>query len=101
MERSREKVRPSAALICSVLFCSSELSVFSPVGLEMEMEEVTSRGHCDSRDPLTPEPQDPAPQRKKKKKKALTIGRATVDVDRSTKDQFSVDERLQLRHLLT
>lgn len=85
----------SSVLLRSVLFSSTKLSVFSSVGLEMEMEEVTSRGHCDSRDPLTPEPQDPAPQKKKKKKKALTIGRTTVE------DQFSVDERLQLRYLLT
>ncbi|XP_073330271.1 transmembrane protein 237A [Pagrus major] len=51
------------------------------VGLEVEMEEVTSRGHCDSRDPLTPEPQDPAPQKKKKKKKALTIDQDTENAD--------------------
>lgn len=38
------------------------------------MEEVTNRSHSDSRDPLTPELQDPAPQKKKKKKKAPTIG---------------------------
>ncbi|XP_029936486.1 transmembrane protein 237A [Myripristis murdjan] len=42
-------------------------------GVEVEMEEVTNRGHSDSRDPLTPEPQDPAPQKKKKKKKIATI----------------------------
>lgn len=38
------------------------------------MEEVINRSHSDSRDPLTPEPQDPAPQKKKKKKKAPTLG---------------------------
>ncbi|KAM4608720.1 MAGUK p55 subfamily member 4-like [Polymixia lowei] len=40
------------------------------VGLEMELEEVANRRQSESRDPLTPEPQDPAPQKKKKKKKA-------------------------------
>lgn len=42
------------------------------------MEDVTNRSHSDSRDPLTPEPQDPAPQKKKKKKKAPTIGSTTA-----------------------
>lgn len=36
--------------------------------------EETNRSNSDSRDPLTPEPQDPAPQKKKKKKKAPTTG---------------------------
>uniref|UniRef100_A0A3Q0R0Y9 Transmembrane protein 237a n=1 Tax=Amphilophus citrinellus TaxID=61819 RepID=A0A3Q0R0Y9_AMPCI len=40
----------------------------------VEMEEVLNRSHSDSRDPLTPEPQDPAPQKKKKKKKTATLG---------------------------
>ncbi|XP_047457146.1 transmembrane protein 237A-like [Mugil cephalus] len=40
------------------------------VALEVEMEEGTVRSPSDSRDPLTPEPQDPAPHKKKKKKKA-------------------------------
>ena len=38
------------------------------------MEEGANRSHSESRDPLTPEPQDPAPQKKKKKKKAPTLG---------------------------
>ncbi|KAM6946060.1 transmembrane protein 237A [Aplochiton taeniatus] len=38
----------------------------------MEMEGLTSRRQSESRDPLTPEPQEVAPQRKKKKKKAQT-----------------------------
>uniref|UniRef100_A0A8D3AFK6 Transmembrane protein 237A-like n=1 Tax=Scophthalmus maximus TaxID=52904 RepID=A0A8D3AFK6_SCOMX len=38
------------------------------------MEDVTNKCRSDSRDLLTPEPQDPAPQKKKKKKKASTIG---------------------------
>ncbi|KAK5860585.1 hypothetical protein PBY51_022049 [Eleginops maclovinus] len=42
-------------------------------GVEGEVEEVTSRRRSDSRDPLTPEPLDPAPQKKKKKKRAPTI----------------------------
>ncbi|KAK5920329.1 hypothetical protein CgunFtcFv8_024150 [Champsocephalus gunnari] len=41
-------------------------------GGEVEVE-VTSRRRSDSRDPLTPEPLDPAPQKKKKKKRAQTI----------------------------
>lgn len=60
-------------------FCSStqQALVFSAVGLEVEMEEVTSRSHSDSRDRLTPELLDPAPQKKKKKKRAPTIGTYT------------------------
>lgn len=42
------------------------------------MEQVTNRGQSDNRDPLTPEPQDPAPQKKKKKKRAPTIGSTTA-----------------------
>lgn len=42
------------------------------------MEGVTNRSHSVSRDPLTPEPQDPAPQKKKKKKRTPTIGRNNV-----------------------
>jgi len=38
------------------------------------MENVNNRSSSDSRDPLTPDLQDPAPQKKKKKKKASNIG---------------------------
>lgn len=52
--------------------CSRFTLSGSPAGaLEVEMEEGTNRSP--SRDPLTPEPQDPAPK-KKKKKRAATIG---------------------------
>uniref|UniRef100_A0A3Q3GB94 Transmembrane protein 237a n=1 Tax=Labrus bergylta TaxID=56723 RepID=A0A3Q3GB94_9LABR len=47
------------------------------VALDMEMEEVTNKSQSDSREPLTPELQDPAPQRKKKKKRAATIGKTS------------------------
>lgn len=40
------------------------------VAMEMETEEGTN-----SRDPLTPEPGDPAPQKKKRKKRTPTTGR--------------------------
>ncbi|KAK2840389.1 hypothetical protein Q5P01_014129 [Channa striata] len=42
-------------------------------GLEVEMEDVANRSRSNSRDPLTPDPQEPAPQKKKKKKKAATM----------------------------
>lgn len=42
------------------------------------MEEVTNKSQSDSREPLTPEPQDPAPQKKKKKKRAATIGNSAA-----------------------
>ncbi|XP_053184045.1 transmembrane protein 237A-like [Scomber japonicus] len=51
------------------------------VGLEVEMEELTNRSHYESRDPLTPEPQDPAPQKKKKKKKAPAIDQEAENAD--------------------
>ncbi|XP_041857925.1 transmembrane protein 237A-like [Melanotaenia boesemani] len=51
------------------------------VGLEVEMENVTNRSSSDSRDPLTPDLQDPAPQKKKKKKKASTIDQETEHAD--------------------
>ncbi|XP_029112655.1 transmembrane protein 237A-like [Scleropages formosus] len=38
----------------------------------LEMEGMVSRRQSESRDPLTPEPQDVQPQKKKKKKKAQT-----------------------------
>lgn len=61
-------------LFCFLLFCSVL------VALDVEMEEVINRSHSDSRDPLTPEPQDLAPQKKKKKKKkAPTVGNKTFN----------------------
>ncbi|XP_069011268.1 transmembrane protein 237A-like [Embiotoca jacksoni] len=48
------------------------------VGLEVEMEDVT---HSNSKESLTPEPQDPAPQKKKKKKRAPTIDQETEHAD--------------------
>ncbi|XP_056282369.1 transmembrane protein 237A-like [Pseudoliparis swirei] len=51
------------------------------VGLEGEMEGVTNRSHSVSRDPLTPEPQDPAPQKKKKKKRTPTIDLEAENAD--------------------
>ncbi|KAM9709499.1 transmembrane protein 237A-like [Menidia menidia] len=51
------------------------------VGLEVEMENVTNRISSESRDPLTPDLQDPAPQKKKKKKKASTIDQETEHAD--------------------
>ncbi|KAM3861869.1 transmembrane protein 237A [Diretmus argenteus] len=56
------------------------------VGVEMEMEEVANRGQSDSRDPLTLELQDPAPQRKKKKKKVPTIDQEGEQADISNGD---------------
>ncbi|XP_029386788.1 transmembrane protein 237A-like [Echeneis naucrates] len=47
------------------------------VGLEVEMEEGTTQSHSDSRDPLTPEPQETAPQKKRKKKKMPTSDQET------------------------
>ncbi|XP_023268314.1 transmembrane protein 237A-like [Seriola lalandi dorsalis] len=51
------------------------------VGVEMEMEEGVNRSHSESRDPLTPEPPDAAPQKRKKKKKAPTIDQETEHAD--------------------
>ncbi|KAM8855706.1 transmembrane protein 237A-like [Spinachia spinachia] len=51
------------------------------VGAEVEMEEATNRSHSVSRDPLTPEPHDPAPQKKKKKKRASTIDQEAENAD--------------------
>ncbi|CAK6980694.1 transmembrane protein 237A-like [Scomber scombrus] len=51
------------------------------VGLEVEMEELTNRSLSESRDPLTPEPQDPAPHKKKKKKKAPAIDQEAENAD--------------------
>ncbi|KAM6934981.1 transmembrane protein 237A-like [Xenentodon cancila] len=47
------------------------------VGLEVEMENMTNKSNSESRDPLTPDLQEPAPQKKKKKKKASTIDQET------------------------
>uniref|UniRef100_A0A3Q1GRQ5 Transmembrane protein 237a n=1 Tax=Acanthochromis polyacanthus TaxID=80966 RepID=A0A3Q1GRQ5_9TELE len=68
----------------SVVFCLI-LSCSVLVGLEVEMEEGPNRSHSDSKEPLTPEPQDPAPQKKKKKKRAATIGRKTVTSQKKKK----------------
>lgn len=78
-ERSREKVGGHRLPAQNVCFHSvpSDLTPFrsSPVGVELEMGEVTNRSHSDSKDHLTPELQDPAPQKKRKKKKSPHIGR--------------------------
>uniref|UniRef100_A0A3P8TQV4 Transmembrane protein 237a n=1 Tax=Amphiprion percula TaxID=161767 RepID=A0A3P8TQV4_AMPPE len=71
MGRSREKVNTfrntCSSTQRSVVFC---FILFSSVLVAVEMEEGTNRSHSDSKEPLTPEPQDPAPQKKKKKKRA-------------------------------
>lgn len=74
MERSRAKVRagvctPPPPLLGSTGFCCC----VSPAG-GREVEPEDSRSRSNSRDPLTPEPQDPAPQKKRKKKKPSTVG---------------------------
>uniref|UniRef100_A0A3Q3SAT5 Transmembrane protein 237A-like n=1 Tax=Mastacembelus armatus TaxID=205130 RepID=A0A3Q3SAT5_9TELE len=61
--------------ILSVLLDSTGFYHLYTVGLEVEMEEGTNKRRSDSREPLTPEPQEPAPQKKKKKKKVPAIGR--------------------------
>lgn len=73
MQRSKEQVRGWHPLEVSAAAPHSCFTLSgSPAGaLEVEMEEGTNRSP--SRDPLTPEPQDPAPK-KKKKKRAATIG---------------------------
>ncbi|XP_034042841.1 transmembrane protein 237A [Thalassophryne amazonica] len=48
---------------------------------EVAVQEVTNRSHSDSRDPLTPEPQDPAPQKKKKKRKPTTTDQEAEHTD--------------------
>lgn len=66
------RLASSGGECCSATLCSRFILSGSPAGaLEVEMEEGTNRSP--SRDPLTPEPQDPAPK-KKKKKRAATIG---------------------------
>ena len=78
MEKSREKVGGdstcSSTLHLTVFYCVL-LLCSSAGGLEVEMDE---RSRSDSRDLLTPELQDPAPQKKKKKKRAATIGNNTA-----------------------
>ncbi|XP_033998021.1 LOW QUALITY PROTEIN: transmembrane protein 237A-like, partial [Trematomus bernacchii] len=59
-------------------------------GVEVE-EEVTSRRRSDSRDPLTPEPLDPAPQKKKKKKRAQTIDLEAEHPDVPNGDMVEVE----------
>ncbi|XP_068428902.1 transmembrane protein 237A-like [Clinocottus analis] len=51
------------------------------VGLEGEAEELTNRRHSFSRDLLTPELHDLAPQKKKKKKRMPTIDQEAEDAD--------------------
>uniref|UniRef100_A0A3Q4HPI2 Transmembrane protein 237a n=1 Tax=Neolamprologus brichardi TaxID=32507 RepID=A0A3Q4HPI2_NEOBR len=63
-------------LFCFLLFCSVL------VALDVEREEVINRSHSNSRDPLTPEPQDLAPQKKKKKKKAPTVAVTYFSLDK-------------------
>ncbi|XP_020491129.1 transmembrane protein 237A [Labrus bergylta] len=64
------------------------------VALDMEMEEVTNKSQSDSREPLTPELQDPAPQRKKKKKRAATIDQEVDHADTPNGDtaEPAIDE---------
>uniref|UniRef100_A0A3Q3BB18 Transmembrane protein 237a n=1 Tax=Kryptolebias marmoratus TaxID=37003 RepID=A0A3Q3BB18_KRYMA len=50
-------------------------------GMEVEMENRTNRSNSDSKDPLTPDLQDPAPHKKKKKKKTSTIVQETEHAD--------------------
>lgn len=57
------------------------------------MEEV-DRNRSNSRDPLTPEPQDPAPQKKKKKKKPSVIGSNIFTVIHTT---LNTRERILFR----
>ncbi|RVE58487.1 hypothetical protein OJAV_G00209790 [Oryzias javanicus] len=51
----------------------SEAEEQREVALEVEMENMTNRSNSDSRDPLTPDLQEPAPQKMKKRKKTSTI----------------------------
>lgn len=61
----------------------------STVAVEVEMEDRTARSP--SREPLTPEPQELAPQKKKKKKRATTIGSLRPTLHRQTAE--APDER--------
>ncbi|XP_030637726.1 transmembrane protein 237B [Chanos chanos] len=61
----------------------------------MEMSSVASRRQSESREPLTPEPQENPPQRRKKKKKAQTIdleGDQTDLVNGETGEQNTDEE---------
>ncbi|XP_024115961.1 transmembrane protein 237A [Oryzias melastigma] len=51
----------------------SEAEEQREVALEVEMENMTNRSNSESRDPLTPDLQEPAPQKKKKRKKTSTL----------------------------
>ncbi|KAL6100556.1 tmem237 [Pungitius sinensis] len=62
-----------------------------PGDVEVEMEEVTNRSHSVSRDPLTPEPQDAVPQKKKKKKRASTIDQEAENADVPNGDMAQPD----------
>ncbi|KAM9850894.1 transmembrane protein 237A-like [Aulostomus maculatus] len=64
------------------------------VGLEAELDEVNNKSHLDSREQLTPELQEPAPQKKKKKKKTPTIDQETehADVPNGTTAEPAMDE---------
>ncbi|KAM9342207.1 transmembrane protein 237A-like [Pholidichthys leucotaenia] len=45
--------------------------------VDLEMEDMTNRSHSDSKEHLTPEPQDPPPHKKKKKKRTPTADQET------------------------
>lgn len=64
---------PCRATVPSVPLWTGFLSAVL-VALEVEMENMTNRSNSESRDPLTPDLQEPAPQKKKKRKKTSTLG---------------------------
>lgn len=59
--------------VCNLLF-----SLFWGTEQALEMGGIESRRQSESREPLTPDPQDNPPQKKKKKKKAHTLGKQFV-----------------------
>lgn len=67
------KVGLTGHISVSLLFLSQHVLQSSVVALEMETEDGTN-----SRDPLTSEPGDPAPQKKKKKKRTPPSGKFHV-----------------------
>uniref|UniRef100_UPI0037E88F8B transmembrane protein 237A-like n=1 Tax=Semicossyphus pulcher TaxID=241346 RepID=UPI0037E88F8B len=72
-----------------------EVSVGEEQGeVALEMEEVTNKSPSDNREPLTPEPQDPAPQKKKKKKRAATIDQEVehADTPNGNTNEAAMDE---------